>query len=122
MTETANPMPPQFRAAFDLMRRTGVNEVQVRWSDDEEPTVWFVVAKYSDGRFETAAAGNPTTAALRLCGRLVDGGQCLHCKRMTVFEPDMDALNDVYKLVGACCYQWDPELNTFRRDCEGDEN
>ena len=74
-------------AAIAFIRRTGASSIQIRWSDDEKPTVWFVVAEY-DGRashgmegHEVDASLDPVRAALRLCERLADGGQCAHCGR-----------------------------------------
>jgi hypothetical protein len=76
--------------------------------DHDGETIW-----------ETAAAMNPVRAILRLCERLIDGSICTHCKRPAGFEPDditsMPA-NDFF-----CWYQYDPELKTFRRGCEGDD-
>lgn len=109
---------PKFLAALELMRRTGCTGVQIRYSDDEQPVVWFVVAEYPENRAEVDAALDPIRAALRLCERLVDGGQCAHCERPTGLEPDhieTMPLNDTI-----CWYQYDPELKTFRRGCEGD--
>ena len=77
----------------------------------------MMVALYDGGRWEVAAAANPVRAALRLCEQLVDGGMCTHCNRPAGLEPDsIDAmpLNDL-----VCWYQYDPELKTFRRGCEG---
>ena len=117
-------------AAVDFIRRTGAREVQIRYSDDEQPVVWFVVAQFligpdnrpaieGDPYFEVDAAGHPVRAALRLCERLADGGQCTHCGRPTGLDPDSIEtmpLNEIF-----CWYQFDPELKTFRRGCEGDE-
>jgi hypothetical protein len=54
---------------------------------------------------------------LRLCAQVVDGGRCTHCRRPTGLSEDLDAM-PLDRLV--CWYQWDPELATFRRGCEGD--
>jgi hypothetical protein len=111
-------MDPRLVAVFDLLRRTGARQVQIRYSDDEQPVVWFGVAVYGDGRFEAAAASEPLRAMLRLAEQLVDGGMCTHCKRPTGLEPDsleMMPLNNAF-----CWYQFDPELKVFRRGCEGD--
>jgi hypothetical protein len=110
---------PRFLAAIDFVRRTGARQVQVRWSDDEQPTVWFVVAGYvHDGRerYEVDASLDPTRAALRLCERLADGGRCTHCNRVTGLDPDSLDTMPLNELV--CWYQYDPELKTFRRGCE----
>jgi hypothetical protein len=119
-----------FLAAVDLVRRTGSRQFQLRWQDDEKPTVWVAVAGYNvgdDGRpiseggkraWKVAAALSPLDAALCLCEETVDGAQCVHCKRPSGFDPDgfeTMPLNDI-----VCWYQYDPELKTMRRGCEGD--
>jgi hypothetical protein len=111
---------PRVVAAIDMVRRTGAETFQIRYQDDEVPVVWLAVGGYSGGRWEAAAAMNPLRAVLRLCERLIDGAQCVHCKRPTGFEADdIESPPEVFdKLV--CWYQFDPELNTFRRGCEGD--
>jgi hypothetical protein len=115
-------LDPRFIAGIDLIGRTGARQYQVRYSDDELPVVWFCVAIYGQGKkqiFETAAAADPVEAVLRLCTQLIDGAQCTHCKKATVFYATHDeqpiALDKLF-----CNYQWDPELKTFRRSCEGD--
>jgi hypothetical protein len=126
------PPDPKLVAAVDLVGRTGAADVQIRYSDDEQPVVWFAVARFHTGpegrphrgtgepdRWETAAGRDPTEAVLRLCERLVDGGQCQHCKKPAMFHADLDTnptpLDPLF-----CSYEWDPELETFRRSCEGD--
>ena len=106
---------PRFIPATEMIGRTGAKSFQMRYSDDEDPTVWIAVAVYSERTFECAAASDPVGAVLRLCDQLVDGGQCTHCHRPTVFVADINPtlLDDVF-----CWYQWDPELSTFRRGCE----
>ena len=108
----------RFLAALDLTRRTGATGIQIRYSDDEQPVIWFVVVEYPDNKFEVDASLDPVRAALRLCERLVDGGQCTHCHRPTGLEPDSIEtmpLNQTF-----CWYQYDPELKKFMRGCEGD--
>ena len=75
-------------ACVDLFGHTGAKGCQVRYSDDEEPTVWFVVADYGEGRWETAAALTADVAAWRLAERLIDGGHCMHCGRPTALLND----------------------------------
>lgn len=105
-------------ACVDFIGRMGAKSVQIRYSDDEEPVVWFVVAEYErKGKpyFETNAAMTPDQAAIRLCETLADAGQCTHCKKPTGFTDSIDRmpLEDV-----VCWYQYDPELKTIRRGCE----
>lgn len=122
---------PKMLAAIDMLRRTGAADVQIRYSDDQQPTVWFAVARWrigDNGRprgkgeinaWETAAGHSPDEALLRLCERAIDGGTCDHCQRATMFLADVgDVPTPLDPLF--CSYQWDPELATFRRSCEGD--
>ncbi|HKE66007.1 MAG TPA: hypothetical protein VKB59_15330 [Micromonosporaceae bacterium] len=105
-------------AGLDLIGRTGAQSFQLRYSDDEQPTVWFVVALYDNDQWETDAARDPIRAVLRLCERLVDGGTCTHCHRPAGLDPDSIDTMPLDELV--CWYQYDPELKTFRRGCEGE--
>lgn len=123
---------PKFMPALDLLRRSGATEIQVRYSDDETPIVWFVVAFWRvdpagrpavDGptdTWETAAGHDPEEASLRLCEQVIDGGVCEHCHRPTMFLDDIGDPGTIYDQL-MCQYQWDPELATFRRSCEGDD-
>jgi len=117
----APPIPPEHErrllAAVDLIGRTGAHGFQLRFSDDEEPIVWLAVAQYRDTA-DAAGALDPLRAVLRLAEQLIDGGRCTHCDRPTGLEPDtLDAM-PLDAMV--CWYQYDPELGTFRRGCEGD--
>lgn len=108
----------RFTAALDLIQRTGARSVQIRYSDDEEPTVWFLVVEYDrDGELvhETASAMNPFTAAMRTIDLLIDGATCVHCRKPTGAIHDLNPtpLNELF-----CWYVYDPELRTFRRSCE----
>lgn len=102
-------------AAVGLIGRTGAENFQLRYQDDEEPTVWVAVATYKKGA-EAAASLDPVRAILRLAEELVDGGMCAHCKKPSGLDADsLEAMpmDDVI-----CWYQYDPELKTFRRGCE----
>lgn len=109
-------------AGIHFIRRTGARQIQIRYSDDNEPVVWFIVAKYDGGNpagiegFETDSALDPLRAVLRLCERLTDGGECWHCHRKTAFEPDSIGSMPFDQMI--CWYQYDPELKKYRRGCE----
>jgi hypothetical protein len=114
-------------ACVALIGATGAQEFQLRYSDDEQPVVWIAVARHrirggrpvggKRGRevWESAAAMDPLNAAFRLCETLVDGGQCQHCSKPTGVTLDFGAvpMRDT-----VCWYQYDPELEVFRRGCE----
>lgn len=116
---------PRFGPAIDVLRRTGAKQIQLRYSDDEEPTVWFVVASYTlrDGRpvrtgkinaHEAAAGMDILTAVFRLCAQLADGGQCAHCGRPTGFSEEPGAMPLDHHI---CWWIWDPETLRFEQDC-----
>jgi hypothetical protein len=104
-----------FKAAIDFIRRTGATQIQIRYSDDEQPVIWFVVAMFGD-RFQVAASSTPQEAILHLCEDLTDGGICAHCHRRAGFEPKLLVRMPFDDVI--CWYQYDPELKTFRRGCE----
>lgn len=114
LSMTVTPNDPRFTAVVDMVGRTGAKEIQIRYSDEEKPTVWFAVAVYSDDRFDCGAGADPYMAVCRLLDQLVDGGQCTHCGRPTGFSPDPDSLplGDV-----VCWYQYDPSTKKIVRGC-----
>lgn len=131
MSTDALSLDPRFLAGVKLIERTGATSFRIGYSDDDDgpPVVWYAVATWrsarrvagypvkGDERAEAAAALDGTTAVLRLCEQVIDGGQCQHCGQMTSFVPDTDT--ELLDLIG-CVYAWDPELETYRRGCEGD--
>lgn len=134
MSADAVRQDPRMVAGLALLGRTGARSVRIGYHDDEEPVVWFACAEYQapgDPRsgnparraatpvHEAAGAMTPVLAVLRLCEQLVDGGRCTHCSRPAGLEPDSIETMPLDDLV--CWYQFDPELETFRRGCEGDQ-
>lgn len=123
MTVASTDFTPKIVAGVELLRRCGMESFQLRYSDDERPIVWIAVAILHEritgrtGVSEAAAALHPETATMRLCAQLVDGGTCSHCGKPTGFEVTPDAM-PLQRTI--CWYQWDPELKTFRRGCEGE--
>lgn len=119
----------KLQAGIKFLRRTGAREVQIRYSDDEQPIVWMALARYgvdlaghpqaSGGEdvLQVDAAFDPLRAVLRLCERVADGGECAHCHRPTGVEPD--SLETMPLDNAICWWQYDPELQVFRRGCEG---
>jgi hypothetical protein len=120
---------PRFLALVDVVRRTGAKEFQIRYSDDEEPTVWMAVvgwdldrngrpvAKGGRRRHEAAAGMTPLAAIGRLAERIMDGGECAHCHRPTAVSDDWTSTMPLEEHI--CWFVYDPELKTFRRSCEG---
>jgi hypothetical protein len=109
---------PRLVAALHLLERTGMRQFQLRYDDDEQPTVWMAVGLYKGETFECAAAPTPLQAVFRLCDQLIIGGTCTHCQRATGFEEE--PLGGPMPLDETICwYRYDPERETFRRSCEG---
>lgn len=116
---TEDPKDPKLVAAVELIGRTGATQTEIRYCEEEKPVVWFAIATYRGGQRAIGAAFNPTEAVLALCVDVLDGGQCMRCKRPVGFEPH--ELDDMPLGRDFCWYQWDPELKKYRRSCEGDE-
>jgi hypothetical protein len=129
------PEDPRFTGGIALLERTGMIEFQLRWQDDNDPCVWLAVAQYFIGRdgrpqpqrtsgtkigYRVGSALSPLGAVMNLCERVIDGGACTHCRRPTMFHPDLD-LEPTPLDPAFCMYEWDPELKVYRRGCEGDE-
>ena len=109
------PDDPRFIAGVDLVGRTGAKSFQIRYSDDEKPTVWMAVGEWiRDGksRYNVGASTGPLGALFDLLDKSIDGGICQHCQRPTGFSEDIDPM-PLDEMV--CWYQWDPERKVFRR-------
>lgn len=107
-------LDPRFAAAVDMLGRTGAEEFQMRWCEEEQPVVWMALARWK-GTWEVAAATDPSRALFRLCDQVIDGGICQHCSKPTGFALE---LGDMPLPDHVCWYQYDPELATIRRGCE----
>lgn len=106
-------------AAIDLIGRTGARSFQIRYDDDPEPTVWIADAAWKDGH-ECGAGMTPLRAVERLLETIVDGSTCVPCGRVAGVQSDFTARLPFPDTV--CWYVYDPELTTYRRSCEGDED
>lgn len=117
MTEVSDD--PRFLAGIEMLNRTGAKTFRVGYTPEEDgsPVVWYACAEWSYGA-DAAASLSPLYAVLRLCEQVIDGGECAHCGRLTIFEYEIDG-GPFLNAMG-CVYAYDPELKTFRRNCEGD--
>ena len=124
----APPLTPEqtdaLVACVDIVGRMGAREFQIRYSDDEEPTVWFCVCVHRDGH-AVAAGMDPISAAYKLAQEVVDGGVCAHCRRVSALTMDWreggeGSHVDALTRLDTCWYVFDPETKRFRRSCEGD--
>lgn len=110
-------------AATELIGRTGARDFTVAHNEDPEygmpGVLWFAFATYpQEGKWEVEAATDPLKAVLRLAERLIDGGVCTHCGKLTGFDADTEDFNQLGTEAFVCWYQYDPELKVFRRGCE----
>lgn len=117
MPKNPNFDDERFLAVVDLIRRTGAQSFQIRYQDDEIPTVWVAIAGYGE-QWEAGGALNPLMAAWRLAEALIDGGMCTHCSKPTGVTNDWTGEMPLQGMI--CWYIYDPELKKFRRGCEGD--
>jgi hypothetical protein len=96
---------PRFFPALDLLKRTGVRQVQIRYHDDEDPVIWMVAACWyadehrmpvatkeeSEGTMWKVAAGfDPSQALFSLLDGVIgehSGGVCTYCMRPSAFDP-----------------------------------
>lgn len=112
--KAAPNLDDRFLAAVDLIRRTGADQFQIRYCEEESPVIWIAGGQWGD-KWVFGAALEPLEAIFRLCESAVDGGTCIHCGKLTGFVITPEQM-PASKLV--CWYQYDPELKTFRRACE----
>jgi hypothetical protein len=116
----------KFQAAVELLGRTGADQFQVRYCEEEEPTVWMSAAHWPEiedimpDHWDAAGGMSPWSSLLRLCEAAMNGGRCTHCNKMTSIDdqPYEEALGILTESF-VCWYRYDPELKTFRRSCEG---
>lgn len=105
-------------AAVDLIGRSGGQEFQVRYDEEQDPIVWVAVAKLRGGRWECAGGKTPAEAAVRLAEEIYDEGRCAHCGRVCGVTVDWTQDMPLAKII--CWQVFDPEVKRFRRSCEGE--
>jgi hypothetical protein len=127
VTYTLGEDDPRFPAAVEMIGRTGARTFQMRYQDDQEPTVWIAIGEYGVddyGRpirkggtivYKIGAGLHPLDAVLQLLDETIDGGICTHCRKASGVTAEIVPM----PMGGLICwYQYDPELKTFRRGCE----
>lgn len=128
----------RFMAAFDLIGRTGAASLQIREVvEDGPPTVYVAVAEYKPGSrgldadtrehgtlaapyFAVAAGLTPLQALEALMVETIDGAECNVCLKVTAVSREFTDPLPAETADWFCWRQWDPELQTYRRSCEGD--
>ena len=125
MKEPELPGDPRFVAAVDMIGRSGADEIQIGYHEEDEPIVWTVLAHWPEreglfpDHFDAASGMTPWRAVFRLLEATLDGGRCRHCNKPSAIDdkPADDLMHATEEFV--CWYRYDPELQTFRRSCEG---
>lgn len=129
----------RYNAAFNLIGRTGAGSIQIREvEEDGPPTVYVAVAEYPAGvrgldpvtrergvlartYYAVGAGLHPLRALEALLEEVVDGSECTYCHKPTAWTRDFtDEIAELSR-PWFCWRQWDPELKTYRRSCEGDQ-
>jgi len=118
---------PRFAAAVVMIGRTGARNFELRYQDDKEPTVWIGIAEYGVDdhghpirkggtiAYKLGVGLHPLDAVLNLLDETIDGGICTHCRKPSGVTSEITPM----PMSGLICwYQYDPELNVFRRGCE----
>lgn len=124
---TTAPSPdldePEFLAYVDFIGRTGAEQFQIRYSDDDEPVVWIAVAKHGE-HWSTAASLHPTGATFGLAEDLADGGKCTHCGKTTgLVRPGQQAQTPLERALAqasgfsVCWAAYNPATKTVERGC-----
>jgi hypothetical protein len=121
-------MDPRMVAGIKLIERTGARQVQIRYSDDEQPVVWMAVGRWSVGEdgvpvasggrehYEVMAATDPAKAVMRLADQMIDGGLCPNCHQVTTVVHDERGwpLDHV-----TCAWTYSAERHAYVRGCDG---
>lgn len=113
-------------AGIEMIGRSGADEFQIRYHDDEEPTLWMAAASWKrpGGTYWDSAGGmTPRSAVLRLVGIVFENALCIRCQRKMTFSPqkreDILPKDLETRVKSDTCYTgWDPETKKFLRDCE----
>lgn len=109
---------PLLVAAIDMIGKSGGKSFQIRYDEEQDPTVWVAVAELRSGAWECAGGKTPAQAAVRLLAEMFDGGQCAHCGRAAGVTEDWRSDMPLADVV--CWWIFDPETGRFRRSCEGE--
>ncbi len=102
-----------FKAALDLLGRTGMRSFDLRYEDSHEPGAWVALAEWRVGdrsAWNIGAGFSPTGAVRDLLEKAVDGGLCVHCRHQTAVmegdDEDNDQLFDDLRAIGACVLRY----------------
>lgn len=89
-----DPIPPdamrRIKAAVDLLERTGVRQINIAYAHDTprmEDAGWFMEGHYRGSRIICDEHVSPWDAADAMVTRILDGGKCTRCGRLTTTNP-----------------------------------
>lgn len=114
------PVSDVMMAGIEMLRRSGQSDFQLGFFDDVKPIVWVVMGHWNREGREHHVPGcglTPEQAVMDLCERVMDGGKCTHCDRVTAFhKPDEPPLPDF--MTGHLCYwEYHEDAKRFLRGC-----
>lgn len=99
-------------------------DIQFRRSDgDPDPVLWTVAVGYgvtpeNPPVWVATSSADLADAVLLMCNRVIDGGICPYCQRITSMTvDDADDADDAVLGLMICRFEWDPELPAFTRGC-----
>lgn len=79
------------KACADLVGRTGATQFQIGYTHEGVPVEeagWYAHAQLRGARITEQDHRSPDAAAEALCRRLLNGGQCQHCKGVVTLSDD----------------------------------
>lgn len=82
-------------ACADLVGRSGAKNFEIGYLHDDVPVEeagWYAYAQYQGARITAENKPSPEAAAEALARKILEGGQCTHCKR-TVATHKINAKN-----------------------------
>lgn len=117
-------------AGVELLGRSGAEAFELAYDDDHKPRVdWWAGANWRGHRVFSEKYPYGAQAVEDLLGRVLNGGLCTRCERITVLgivtpQPKRSKLRPPDK-VGYCTFILhatdldDPNTYRYVRDCEG---
>lgn len=94
-------------AIAELVGRSGGRGFEIGYVNDDPPHLWYAQAKYRGERIIAEGKDDPAEAADALARKILDGGQCAHCRRTVRLS---DGRGDVCR--------WTRMGATWKRGCE----
>lgn len=117
-------------AAVEVIGRTGARSFNVGFLHDDAPSeqaAWYAHAQYKGTRITVENKAGPLEAAEELARKLLDGGQCQHCRKVVSLSGSAVVRDktlitgikwskEAQAAAGLC--RWRREGNRWKRGCE----